>query len=268
MIDRIQQTFEALKRTGSTAIIPYITLGDPDLDTTCQSILSMTAAGADMIEIGIPYTDPVADGPTIQKACDRALKNPFDMENLFLLTRKVRDAGVEIPLVAMSYANPVMAYGFEHYCRNCVESGIDGSLITDMPPEESSLYLDEARRSGLKTVFLCSPTTSDDRIRLIDKASSGFVYYVARTGVTGVRSDIPDGIAQRVLHVKSLIQNPLCIGFGISTPEQARVLAPEADGLVIGSAIVRLFEEYSGDALQSRLFTLIDSLKDQTHAIS
>jgi tryptophan synthase alpha chain len=268
MHDRIQKTFDDLKAQKQATIIPYITLGDPDLETSYQTILTLTAAGADMVELGIPFTDPVADGPVIQKACERALKNSFSIDDIFVLCARVREAGVDIPLILMSYANPIYVYGFDSFCKNAVKNGVDGILITDIPPEESEEYCDSARKAGLKTIFLCSPTTSDERLALIDQSSTGFVYYVARAGVTGVQSSMPPETMKKLEAISGKISNRLCIGFGISTPEMAAMLAPHADGIVIGSAIVKLFEKHDDDDLQTQIFTFIDSVKEEaSHAV-
>lgn len=262
MSDRIERTFSRLKTAGETALIPYITIGDPDLRTSYQSILTLAGAGADMIEIGIPFTDPVADGPTIQKACERALRNPFRMVDIFSMTRKVREAGIDIPLVMMSYGNPIYAMGYDVFSKEAVTHGIDAVLITDVPPEEAGPYSNAARDHDLKTVFLCSPTTSPERLKKIDQASTGYVYYVAHSGVTGARAALPAEIVQTLTYLKSNLRNRLCVGFGISTPEQAASLSAHADGLIVGSAIVKLFETYQGDALQKQLHGFVTSMKE------
>lgn len=262
MSDRIKENFIRLKAIGQTALIPYITLGDPDLETSFQAIRTMASAGADMIELGVPFTDPVSDGPVIQKACDRALSNPFCMHDIFSLTRRVRDAGINIPLILMSYANPVFAFGFDHFCKTASENGIDAVLLTDIPPEEADDYRKAAHAHGLGTVFLCSPTTSLQRLRNIDEFSTAYVYYVAHAGVTGARSALPEKLSDRLKTLKSGLTRPLCVGFGISTPEQAASLAPCADGLIIGSALVQLFERHQGEDLQEKIFSFIKSMKE------
>ncbi len=264
MSDRIKKCFAHLEATGQTALIPYITLGDPDLETSFQTIRTLTMAGADMVELGIPFTDPVSDGPVIQKACDRALLNPFCMEDIFALARRVRESGIETPLILMSYANPVFSSGFDHFCKSTVDSGIDAALLTDIPPEEAGPYRHAATTHGLETIFLCSPTTTPERLRLIDECSTAYVYYVAHAGVTGARDTLPEEITARLHALKSSLTHPLCVGFGISTPTQATVLAPHADGLIVGSALVGLFEQYNGEELQKRIFSFIQSMKDAT----
>lgn len=256
MISRMESAFAAHK----TAIIPYLTVGDPDIEVTRKAIHTLVRAGADMIELGVPFTDPIADGPTIQHSAERALKNPFALADIFALVKRVRDEGVQIPLILMSYANPVYAYGFDAFCRDSVTAGVDGALITDLPPEESAEYKTAADAAGLKTVFLCSPTTSPERLRMIDDASTGFVYHVARAGVTGARRDLPADIADRLQKLRGGLRNKLCVGFGISTPAHAAALAPYADGLIIGSALMQLFERHTGDALQAEIHDFITNI--------
>jgi tryptophan synthase alpha chain len=241
-------------------IIPYLTMGDPDSETTYQSIRTLADAGADMIELGVPFTDPAADGPTIQKSAERALLNPFSLQHIFTLAKRLRQDGVTIPLVLMSYTNPIYVYGFDLFCKEAADSGIDGLLLTDMPPEESADYLKAAQAAKLDTVFLCSPTTSPERLSLVDQSSSAYVYYVARAGVTGVRPDLPEDIQDKLTMIRQSIGNRLCVGFGISTPAQATVLAPYVDGIIIGSALVNLFERYQGQVLQEQIHLFMSGI--------
>lgn len=261
MSERIQKCFARLKAAGETALIPYITLGDPDLETSFQAVRTMADAGADIIELGVPFTDPVSDGPVIQKACDRALLNPFSMDDVFMLTRRVRKSGIDTPLVLMSYANPVFSLGFDHFCKSAADAGIDAVLISDVPPEESEVYRASANLHGLETVFLCSPTTSPERLSLIDDCSTAYVYYVAVAGVTGARTALPPEIVSRLGTLRTALSRPLCVGFGISTPDQAAALSPHADGIIVGSALVQLFEDYKGAELQQHIYSFITSMK-------
>lgn len=255
-----ERIFNVFKKTNC-ALIAYLTIGDPDLETSYHSIITLAQAGADMIELGIPFTDPLADGPTIQKSSERALKNSFNLDQVFALIKRLRHDGLETPFILMSYANPIYAYGFEHFCRQAVSHGIDACLITDFPPEEAAEYLKCARQEKLETVFLCSPTTSKQRLMAIDQASTGFVYYVARAGVTGAHQSLPIDIQEKLKYVRCTLKNKLCVGFGISTPEQARELSSQVDGLIIGSAIVDLFEHYTGKILQQKIYDFISSIK-------
>ena len=261
MSDRIETTFARLKGEGQAALIPYIAAGDPDLATTRSAIRTLAEAGADMIELGIPFTDPIADGPTIQQSCERALRHPFSLADILNLVRDIRADGVEIPIILMSYANPIFAAGFENFASQAAASGVDGVLVTDIPPEEAEDYAASMNAHGLKTVFLCSPTTSIERLQMIGRASTGYVYYVAHAGVTGIRDSLPPDIADTLKKLKSSLSKPLCVGFGISTPQQARALSPHADGLIVGSAIVRHFEDKQGDSLQESLHSFTQSLK-------
>lgn len=246
---RIQKVFESKK----TRLIPYIMIGDPDFETSYQAIKTLVSSGADIIELGMPFTDPVADGPTIQKAAERALQNEIALSDIFALTKRLRDDGIETPFVLMGYANPPYVYGLEKFCHDAVDAGIDASLIVDIPPEEAQDYLHHAKEAGLETVFLSSLTTHAERLQMIDQASTAFVYYVARAGVTGTRSDLPEDLKDNLKRIRSQIQNKLCVGFGISKPEHGEILAPYVDGIVIGSAIVKLFETHQGDALQNAI---------------
>lgn len=264
MSNRIEKVFAGLKQSKQAALIPYITFGDPDFETTYQSLISLSKAGADMIELGVPFNDPIADGPTIQKACTRALANSFSMHDIFAVMRRFRAAGFETPVVLMSYANPVFALGYDVFCREAVASGIDAALLTDLPPEEAGEYLAAAKSADLGTVFLCSPTTDPARLALIDASSSAYIYYVAHAGVTGARTSLPPEITGKLGQLMAKLKNKLCVGFGISTPEQAALLAPHADGLIVGSALVKLFEDYRGEDLQKNIYTFIKSMKEAT----
>lgn len=257
MSNKILKTF----KNKNCALIAYLTIGDPDLETSYRSIKTLVQAGADIVELGVPFTDPLADGPTIQKSSERALKSSFNIKDILVLSQRLRNEGIQIPFILMSYANPVYAYGFDRLCRQAASHGIDAALITDLPPEESKDYLKYARQENLGTVFLCSPTTSPQRLQVIDQASTSFVYYVARAGVTGTRSALPDDIKDKLKNIRKMIKNKLCVGFGISTPEQAQLLAPHADGLIIGSALVDLFEKYTGDILQEKIHDFINAVK-------
>jgi tryptophan synthase alpha chain len=260
-MSRIASTFAKGK-----AFIPYITAGDPDMATTLSVLKTLARSGADMIELGIPFTDPVADGPTIQKASERALKHPFRMESIFGLVKEFRSAGFETPVVLMSYANPVFVYGYEAFAKEAVASGIDAALLTDIPPEEAEDYVAAAKKHGLGTVFLCSPTTSPERLKLVDDASTAYVYYVAHVGVTGARDDLPRDVQEALADLKKNLKKPLCVGFGISTPQQAEVMAKYADGVIVGSALVGLFERWRGTELLSHIAKLTQDLKGAIHA--
>lgn len=247
------------------AFVPYITAADPDLATTLAAMKTLADAGADIIELGIPFTDPIADGPTIQKATERALKNDFRMQDMFDLVRQFRTLHAT-PVLLMTYANPVFSMGYNAFCEGANAAGVDAVLITDLPPEEAGEYLAAAKANGIGTVFLCSPTTTPERLKLIDQAATEFVYYIAHAGVTGVRSELPTDVADKLQKLKSQFQNKLCVGFGVSTPEQASALTPHADGVIVGSAIVKLFEQYQGAELQSQLKSFVQKMAEAVHA--
>jgi tryptophan synthase alpha chain len=240
---RITKRFEQLKREGRKAFIPYITAGDPDLRTTEEMILALDEAGADIIELGVPFSDPMADGPVIQRASERALKTPIGIADILPVVERVRRRS-EIPLLLFTYFNPLMQFTRERLGEKLKAAGIDGVLVTDLIPEEADLFVSEMRAAALDTVFLVAPTSTDERIQLISHVSSGFIYIVARTGVTGIRESISaevQGIVERVRRYSSL---PVAVGFGISKPEHVQAVWNYADGAVVGTRIVLEIENH------------------------
>ena len=235
--DRIQEAFAAGK-----AFIPFITGGDPDLATTEKLLHALNEAGADIIEIGIPFSDPVAEGPVIQAADERALKAGCTVEKLFGLVSRVRP-GIKAPLLFMTYYNPIFAHGAQEFARRCAECGLDGLIVPDLPFEERDELLGPCASSGLVLISLISPT-SEARIEKIAKGSDGFLYCVSSLGVTGERSALGGSAKRMVLQAKRAADIPCAVGFGISTPDQARGVAGYADGVIIGSAIVRIAAEH------------------------
>ena len=228
------------------AFIPFVTCGDPDLETTAAVVRAMVAAGADLVELGIPFSDPTAEGPVIQGANVRALRAGTTTDKVFALVRELR-RDVEIPLVFMTYANVVFSYGKERFLSACEEVGIDGLILPDVPYEEKGEFLDVCRAHGVDLVSFVAPT-SEDRIQMIAGEAEGFIYVVSSLGVTGVRSRITTDLASIVKVIREATDVPCAIGFGISTPEQARAMGEVADGAIVGSAIVRLIEEHGRDA--------------------
>jgi tryptophan synthase alpha chain len=234
---RITKKFERLRREGRKAFIPYITAGDPDLATTEEILLALDEAGADVIELGVPFSDPMADGPVIQRASERALKNPIGVADILPVVERVRRKS-EVPILIFSYFNPLLQFAREELGAKLKEAGVDGVLVTDLIPEEAAAFVAQMRQAELDTVFLVAPTSTDDRIKLIAENSSGFIYIVARTGVTGMRENISAevrSIAERVRRYSAL---PVAVGFGISTPEHVREVWSYADGAVVGSRLV------------------------------
>lgn len=240
-MSRIDRTFNVLKNKGQVALIPFIVAGDPDLETTEALVLKMAESGADIIELGIPFSDPIADGPIIQAASQRALKNGVNLRDIFRLTERLKE--IDIPLVLMGYFNPIFRYGLKDFAEGCKQNRIDGVIIPDLPPEEAGAWIAEARKKDLETIFLVAPTSPPERIRLVSRCSHGFIYYVSVTGVTGTRGRLSEEIGLAVKRIKEMSQKPVAVGFGISTPEQAKTVSRFADGVIVGSAIVKIIEE-------------------------
>lgn len=260
MKNRIQKRFHDLKQEGGKALVTFITAGDPDLATTAALLPLLTEAGADIIELGIPFSDPMADGPTIQRASERALTAGVTLEDVLALVCRMREQ-VSVPIVLMGYSNPIYAYGWQRFAQDAVEAGVDGLLLVDLPPEEADELLPAARANGLEIIFLLTPTSDAERIRRVSHCGSGFLYYVTVTGVTGTRTLVSTSLDSELKNVRSTIKLPVVAGFGISTPEQAAEVATSADGVVVGSALVKLFEQYQGTQLQSEVSRLVTSLK-------
>lgn len=250
--NRIDAVFAALKEKGEAALIPFLTAGDPDLETTEALVLEMAAAGADLIELGVPFSDPTAEGPTIQRSSLRALKQGTSLRLILQLVSRLRKK-TEVPLVLMGYANPLHAMGAEAFAKTAVEVGVDGIIIPDLPPEDGAPYLDPCRDAGIHPILLAAPTTRPDRLEMLVRETRGFLYYVSLQGVTGARSDLAQGIEENVRRAQALGDVPVCVGFGVGTPEQAAQIGAYADGVVVGSAIVDRIE-----AAQSRASAIED----------
>ncbi|MDH4067754.1 MAG: tryptophan synthase subunit alpha [Dehalococcoidia bacterium] len=229
-------------RPNHTALIPYVTVGYPTVETTLKAVPLFASVGCDIIELGIPFSDPLADGATIQRASYEALRQGIDPEVCFEVAQELRRQ-VEIPLVFMTYYNPVLRFGPEQFCSKCAEVGIDGLIIPDLPPEEGKELEESTKRHGLDLVYLLSPASTEERIKLVTSRSSGFVYLVSLTGVTGARDILPEELESFVTHVRRMTEKPLCVGFGVSTPEQARRVARVADGVIVGSRIIQLLSK-------------------------
>lgn len=259
-MSRLAARFSVIQAEHSKALIAFITAGDPDLATTEEIILLLENSGADVIELGVPFSDPMADGPTIQRSSERALGSGTTLRDIITLVKRVRTR-TEIPVILMGYLNQVYAYGYEGFCRDACEAGVDGVLLVDMPPEESSDLLVPARHYGLDVIFLLTPTSDPERIAAVERVGSGFVYYVTVTGVTGARTSVSTSLAEELARVRQSVTLPVMAGFGISTPEQASEVGKLADGIVVGSAIVKLFELYSGKELKQQLGSYVAGLK-------
>jgi len=261
MKSRIYNRFNQLHKQGGKALVTFITAGDPDLATTAALLPRMAEAGADIIELGIPFSDPMADGPTIQRASERALASGITLEAVLAMVSSIRDQ-VSAPIVLMGYSNPIYSYGWQRFTQDAVKAGIDGLLLVDLPPEEAGELLPAAKAAGLEIIFLLTPTSDDTRIKQVSHHGSGFLYYVTVTGVTGARQSVSNSLADELKTVRNSIKLPVVAGFGISTPEQAAQVAAAADGVVVGSAIVKLFEQHQGEQLVKEVTGLIRSLKD------
>jgi len=237
--NRIDQLFADRSRKR---FIPFLTVGDPTIEATFQLVHALVEAGSDIIELGIPYSDPLADGPTIQKASLRALKNRVTIQDAMQLVRRLRESRLKAGLVLFSYVNPVMQYGVERFFADLAEAGGDGAVIPDLPVEENGPAVAAARKHGLHVISLVAPT-SDARIKMIGEQAEGFLYCVSSLGVTGARSELRADLAAFLERVKANTKAPTAVGFGISTPEQVRSLAPHTDAVIVGSAIVREIEK-------------------------
>ena len=242
---RIEKRFAQLKKEGRKAFIPYITAGDPSLELTRDLILALDRAGSDVIELGVPFSDPIADGPVIQRATERALGNHVSLRDVLRVASEVRKKS-EIPLLLFSYTNPLLRYGLERLAKDAVQSGFDGVLATDLTVEESENFTKIMRDAGLNTVFLAAPTSSPERMRKIAGASTGFLYAVSRTGVTGEREELSTELRGFIQLLRQHTQSPIAVGFGISQPEHVKAVWSEADGAIVGSAIVREIEKNIG----------------------
>jgi tryptophan synthase alpha chain len=224
------------------SLVAYITCGDPDLTTTTDIALAAIDAGADVVELGVPFSDPVADGPIIQRASERALRNGTTLSDVLKLAREVRAQRPTAGLIIFSYLNPILRFGLERFCAAAEDAGVDGALVTDLPVEEAGEYLAHMRRRNLATIFLAAPTSTDERLRRIAATSTGFVYAVSRTGVTGTRQDVATDARQLVARLRRFTRLPIAVGFGISTADHVQEVAQFADAAVVGSAIVQAVE--------------------------
>ncbi|MCK9377865.1 MAG: tryptophan synthase subunit alpha [Syntrophobacterales bacterium] len=259
-MNRIDQAFKQLKAKGGKALIPFITAGDPDLATTRALALEMAARGADILELGIPFSDPLADGPTIQAASLRAMQAGVHLEDVIKLAGSIRQ-DTQIPLILMGYYNPILQYGLERTAADAAAHGVDGFIIPDLPMEEAGPWRVAAAKAGIANIFLAAPTSGADRIKHLARLTKGFLYYVSVTGITGARTELPADLAASLQEVRALVKGPLAVGFGISTPEQVAWLAPYVDGVVVGSAIVQRVAKLKGPELIREIGDFIAGLK-------
>jgi tryptophan synthase alpha chain len=265
-VSRIDQVFARLRARGERALVPYFVAGDPSLETTAQLIQEADARGADVIEVGMPFSDPLADGPTIQRADVRALERGTSLYRLLPVLAQV-SGRVRAPLVVMTYLNPLHRYGFEKVTRDLARAGVAGLIVPDCPIDESGPIGRAAAAAGLDLVALAAPTSGPERLRRIARASRGFVYLVPVTGITGERTELPAEMVRLVRDLRAVTTRPIGVGFGISTPEQVAAVVRHADGAIVGSAIVRLVERHAGDPdLVAKVGEFIGTLKAATRA--
>ena len=260
-MSRISQTFECLQRQGKKALIPFITAGYPDLPTTRRLIFALEKCGADMLELGVPFSDPMADGPLIQFSSEKALAQGTSLESILELVKTVR-LKTSLPLILMGYYNPFFTFGLKRFTQEAKRAGIDGVLIVDLPPEEAAEMIIHTDRAGLDLIFLLAPTSDAERIESIVKHAKGFIYYVSLTGVTGIRSTLDSDIKKHIDAIRKKTDLPIGVGFGISTPLHAKIVSRWADAVVVGSALVKIIAESgSTKEMVHRAGTFILSLK-------
>lgn len=240
--EKVRLAIEEANRQGRAALIPYICAWDPDLETTRALLWTLAEAGASVVELGFPFSDPLADGPTIQAATQRALRHRPTLEAYLDLVAGINAEGYPLPIVVMGYYNPFFRFGLERLARRARKAGLCGAIIPDLPLEEAGPWLKEARKQGLASVMLVAPTTPPQRLEKIARASTGFLYYVSITGITGARDRLPEDLALRLDLCREVSPVPVAVGFGISRPEQVRMLAPHAEAIVVGSTLVKIVE--------------------------
>jgi tryptophan synthase alpha chain len=255
-MSRISKVFES-KKAEQAVLIPYVMAGYPTLSASKKIIEQMIEVGAGLVELGIPYSDPLADGPSIQRAGEVALRQGVTTRDVFALAQKITQS-YETPIVIMTYFNTIFRYGLEKFAREAAEAGIAGVISPDLSPEEATSWKKVAQKYLLDTIFLVAPTSTKQRIKKIVSMSSGFVYLVSLTGVTGARDKLPRDLADFIKRVRDCTDKPLAVGFGVSRPEQAKLIADLADGVIIGSALVNLIEKYPNDYLEKLAAFLLD----------
>ena len=244
-MNRIDKKFRELRRQRKAALIIYITAGYPSLPKTKELISEIEKSGADIIELGIPFSDPLADGPTIQLASQRALKNNISLKGVISMVKGIRKK-TQLPLVFMTYYNPVFRFGVERFIKEASNAGVDGVIIPDLPPDEAALLIKCSKKSDFANIFLLTPTSAQKRIRIISRASSGFIYYVSLTGVTGARVKLPSEIKNKINAIRRFTNKPVCVGFGVSNASQAKALSETADGIIVGSAVINIMHNNLG----------------------
>jgi tryptophan synthase alpha chain len=268
-MSRLATTFARLRERGERALMPYFTAGDPSLAETRRLVAAAERAGADVIELGVPFSDPIADGPVVQRAGARALAAGASLPRVLELVAGLRADGVRLPIALMTYYNPVLAFGLKSFARTAIDAGADGVIVPDLPYEESDPLRAEAEPAGLDLVQFVAPTSPAARLKAIARLARGFIYVVSVTGITGERRTLPPELDAQIRTLRLITTKPLCVGFGVSTPEQVGAVGKLADGVLVGSAIVRLVEKHTGDpALVDEVAKFITTLKSPLRAQS
>ena len=258
---RIEKTFATLRSRGEAALVTYVMAGDPDLATSARVALACVEGGADLVELGFPFSDPVADGPTLQRASERALASGTTLSGVLELAGQLRSQ-TDVPIVLMGYLNPVLAMGEARFFDRCAAVGVDAVILPDLPPEEADTLRRIAAARGVGMVFLLAPTSDEARVKVAASAATGFLYYVSVTGVTGARAELPADVGVKLAQVRAASSVPVVVGFGVSSPAQAKALAAHADGVVVGSAITsRVVEGGTPDEIAARVRAFVASLK-------
>lgn len=264
-MNRIDRTFRALRQRGSAALIPFLTAGDPDLETTRELMRVVADNGADLLELGVPFSDPTADGPVLQHSSEIGLRAGTSLPRVLELISDFRRAS-QLPIILYGYFNPILHYGLERFAADAHRAGVDGMLVVDLPPEEADELLPHVRKAGIHFIFLLAPTSGPDRVRKVLRHASGFIYYVSVTGVTGVRPMLPEAVRPVVQRLRVLTTLPIGVGFGISTPEQAAAIAGFADAAVVGSAIMRIVDAHPGRESVTEIGAFVRRLKEAMRA--
>lgn len=235
---RIGATFAELAARDETALMPYVTIGHPSKESTLEIVPALVEGGATMVELGIPFSDPLADGPTIQRSSFQALQNGVTLEYCLETASRLRQRGVDVPLVFMGYVNPMLRYGLERFVADSAEAGVDGFIVPDLPPDESAEMAECCQRYGRDLIFMVAPTSKDEHIQAIANQATGFIYCVSTTGVTGARDQVAGGLSEFIARIRKWVELPVAVGFGVSSPEHVREIGQEADGVIVGSALV------------------------------
>jgi tryptophan synthase alpha chain len=262
-MSRIRQCIEQLQSQGRKALIPYVTAGDPDPGLTVPLVHALVKAGADIIELGVPFSDPMADGPVIQRASERALQHHVSLRQVLEMVREIRQTNTQTPIVLMGYLNPVEVMGYGTFAKAAADAGVDGVLTVDLPPEEADGFLDELHQHAVDPIFLLAPTTNDERVKKICRVASGYVYYVSVKGVTGAGHINTAAVAEKIAHLRQLTDLPIGVGFGIKDGASARAVAQVADAVVVGSALIGKIELHieDHDAIIREVSALLSTMR-------